>query len=124
MTDQTRKQLEAIERQHSPPQRLVRRVRIILQGAAGVDVRQSAAHLGLSRSTVQRWRARWRATDGQPLHERLADAPRSGAPATFTAQQVCSLIALACEPPSAYNLVQTHWTQAALAHVAVQEGLV
>jgi hypothetical protein len=31
---------------------------------------------------------------------RLADAPRSGAPATYTPEQICVLVAMTCEKPS------------------------
>ncbi len=54
---------------------------------------------------------------------RLADAPRSGAPAHFTAEQVCAIIALACEPPSACGRPITHWSQNELAREAVKRGL-
>ena len=33
------------------------------------------------------------------MAERLSDAPRPGAPGKFTPEQVCAIIALACEAP-------------------------
>ncbi len=39
----------------------------------------------------------------------LADAPRSGAPATFTPEQVCQIVALACEDPERSGRPITHW---------------
>jgi hypothetical protein len=51
----------------------------------------------------------------------LADAPRSGIAPTFTAEQVCQIIALACEPPPAH---WSHWTRAALSEEAVKRGIV
>src|SRR6266568_4087859 len=51
--------------------------------------------------TVRYWRRRWRqAADGQSVAERLTDAPRSGAPATYTPEQICAVIAMTCEKPS------------------------
>ena len=49
---------------------------------------------------VQRWRRRWLATQTiADILVRLADAPRPGAPATYTPEQVCAIVALACERP-------------------------
>jgi hypothetical protein len=54
--------------------------------------------------TVRLWRQRW--LDLQPIspddlsiEERLADLPRPGAPARFTADQICKITELACEKP-------------------------
>jgi transposase len=124
LTDKPRRRLEAIVRQHSAPQNRVTRARIILLGAAGMGVRETAAQLGIGRATVQRWRARWQAGAGRPLHERLADLPRPGTPATFTPEQICAIIALACEAPGDSGLPITHWTHAALAAEAVARGIV
>ena len=40
----------------------------------------------------------------------LSDAPRPGAPATFTAEQVSQSVALACEPPELSGRPINHWT--------------
>ena len=100
LTNKPRRRLEAIVRQHSAPQSLVTRARIVLLGADGVGVRESAERLGLGHATVQRWPAGWQASAGRPFHERLADLPRPGTPATFTPEQICAIIALACEAPA------------------------
>ncbi len=42
--------------------------------------------------------------------ERLADAPRSGTPARITAEQVCRIVALACEAPAASGRPISQWT--------------
>jgi len=73
---------------------------------------------------VQRWRARWRDSEGQSFAERLCDAPRPGTPPTFTPEQICAIIALACEAPSDSEQAFTHWTQAALAEAATERGIV
>src|SRR5262245_16567054 len=76
--------LERLVRTHSTPQQLALRGRIILQAADGVGVRASARELGIWPKTVRYWRKRWRtAAQRQSVAERLADAPRSGAPAVF-----------------------------------------
>jgi putative transposase len=51
--------------------------------------------------TVRYWCGRWRqAPPAQPVPERLCDAPRSGAPATYTPEQICAVIAMTCKKPS------------------------
>jgi transposase len=119
-----RHRLEAIVRQHRAPQSLVLRARIILMAGDGVGVHETARELDLGRATVQRWRKRWRTSEGEPFAERLCDAPRPGTPPTFQPEQICQIIALACEPPSASDRPFTHWTQATLAVAAVEGGVV
>ena len=89
--------LERMVRAHGTPQQLALRARIILLAASGTGVRATARELMIEPRTVRHWRQRWLTGTGEAA-ERLADAPRSGAPATFTAEQVCAIIALACEP--------------------------
>src|SRR5580693_7507452 len=83
-----REALEALLRAHSTSQQLALRIRIILQAADDVGVRESARELAVWPKTVRYWRGRWRqAPPTQSVPERLADAPRSGAPATYTPEQ-------------------------------------
>jgi hypothetical protein len=89
---------------------------------------------------VQTWRTRWLAAaprleaaeaEGnstaeltQQIVALLADAPRAGAPPTFSAEQICQLLALACESPTESRRPVTHWTPAELADEAVHRGIV
>jgi transposase len=117
--------LERLRRTHRTPQQLALRAWIILLAADGKGVRETARLVGVEAKTVRRWRRRWLAAkDADSVANRLADAPRSGAPATFTAEQVCAIVALACEPPSASGCPTTHWSQSELARAAVRRGLV
>ena len=118
-------QLESLVRAHSTPQQVALRARIILLAGEGVGVSEAADRLGVWRKTVSCWRQRWLA--GAPaasVGERLADIPRPGAPATFTPAQICSIMALACEPPEASGLPISHWSQSDLAREAQKRGLV
>jgi len=54
----------------------------------------------------------------------LADDPRPGTPATFKPEQICQIMALACEPPEASGRPTSHWTARELAEEAVQRGIV
>jgi putative transposase len=55
---------------------------------------------------------------------RLSDAPRSGAPATFTPEVICEIVALSCEDPEVLDLTLSHWSQSELARQAVRRGIV
>jgi putative transposase len=132
--------LERLGRRATSPQRLVRRVTIILAAAAGRNNDQIARRCGLAREMVQTWRHRWlvaapqlavaEAGGGtaaeltQQIVAVLADAPRAGAPPTFSAEQICQILALACEPPAESGRPVTHWTPAELAAEAVHRGIV
>ncbi len=98
---------------------------IIRLAGDGKGVRETARMEGAEAKTVRFWRRRWLAgKDEDRVADRLADAPRSGAPATFAAEQVCAIVALACEPPSASGRPITHWSQSELAREPVKRGLV
>ena len=125
LSPEQRTALERLRRAHHTPQQLALRAWIILLAGDGRGVRETARLTGVEAKTVRLWRRRWlAATDADGVADRLADAPRSGAPATFTAEQVCAIVALACEPPSASGCPITHWSQSALARAAVERGLV
>src|SRR5258706_10363543 len=120
-----RKELEQLVRSHSTPQQLAMRARVILHAAAGVGVRESGRELGVWPKTVRYWRKRWwLAAKGQSVADRLADAPRSGAPATFTPQQICAVVAMTCEKPSESERPISHWSQRDIADEAIRHGLV
>src|SRR5215468_8824254 len=60
----------------------------------------------------------------QSVSERLADAPRSGAPATYTPEQICAVIAMTCEKPSESERPISHWSRREIADEAIRRGLV
>lgn len=124
VTDREHQQLEALVRQQTCPQQLAVRARIILLAGRGVGVRPTADELDIGRSTVQAWRRRWLENSGVSVAERLSDAPRPGTPPTFTPEQVCGIIALACEPPQDSGRPITHWSQREIADEAIKRGIV
>jgi transposase-like protein len=124
-TAEQTKELAALIRAHSTPQKLAERARIIMLACEGVSVSETARQLGTWRKTVHRWRKRWLEADSTATTaERLSDAPRSGAPGKFTPEQVCAIVALACESPKANDLPITHWSQCELARQAIERGIV
>lgn len=120
-----REALEALVRAHSTSQQLALRARMILHAADNIGVRESARELDVWPKTVRYWRGRWRqAPAAQSVSERLADAPRSGAPATYTPEQICAVIAMTCEKPSESERPISHWSQREIADEAIRRGLV
>lgn len=129
--------LTALLRRSSCPQALALRVQIILGAAADQRNEPLARQLGCTPNTVRKWRSRWAAAAphlavaaaARPALERaiaaaLADAPRPGTPATFTAEQIIHIINLACRPPDQVGRPVTAWTPRELADEAVNQGLV
>src|SRR6478736_5268212 len=124
--------LTRLVRAHTTPRKLAERARMILLAAAGTGVRDIARQLGVWPKTVRHWQRRWRsapvpsAKNGDAaIAQRLADAPRPGAPATFTPEQICAIVALACEQPAAASdLPLSHWSRSELARCAVERGII
>jgi putative transposase len=111
-------------RAHKTPQHYSFRAHIILLLADGHNAPVVARRLGTSRRTVRLWRRHWLARPEGTVAERLQDAPRPGAPATFRAEQWCQIMALACEPPEASGRPISHWTPRELADEARKRGIV
>jgi transposase len=117
---------------------LVQRAMIVLLGFAGLLNEEIALRVGLNRQQVGLWRQRWRdaweslcvweCTQPHRLKEAildtLSDAPRPGAPATFTAEQVAQIVALACEPPKLSGRPIDHWTLRELRDEAILRKIV
>jgi putative transposase len=129
--------LEGLVRQPSCPQALAFRARIVLAAATGQRNEPLAQHLGCTPKTVRKWRARWVAAAAQlavaeavphdlqtTIAAVLADAPRPGAPDTFTAEQIVQIIALACTPPADSGRPVAAWTPRALAEEAITRQIV
>ena len=129
LTADERQGLETLVRRHSTPQQVATRARSVLAAAAGRPLVQIAHDVGLSRESVRLWRDRWLALQDIPLAdlsvaERLADAPRPGAPARMTAEQVCQVVALACEAPVASGRPISQWTHQEIAAEIMRRGIV
>ena len=124
LSEAERQALHTLIRAHKTPQHLSFRAQVILLLAEGLTAPEVARRLGTTRTTVRRWRRHWLKRHGCTLPERLQDAPRPGAPATFSAEQRCQIIALACEPPEASGRPISHWTPRELADEACKRGLV
>jgi transposase len=124
LSEEERHALHTMIRAHKTPQHLSFRAQIILLLAEGLSAPDVARRLGTTRTTVRRWRRHWRTRQGCVVPERIQDAARPGAPATFSAEQWCQVIALACEPPEASGRPISHWTPRELADEAGKRGIV
>ena len=129
LTTQERQGLETLVSRHSTAQQLALRGRIILQAGAGLNNSQIAGEVGLSVQTVRLWRNRWvglqaARLEDLSLEERLRDAPRPGAQARITPEQVCQIMALACEAPSQHGRPISQWTSREVADEIIQQGIV
>lgn len=127
LSEEERKELGIMVRQHSTPQQLAKRGRMILQAAEGQRNAEIARELSVSVDTVRTWRGRWISLQAIPLSdltvsERLADVPRPGKPSHITAEQQCQIVALACEQPKERPI--SHWTGKEIAQEIMQRGIV
>ena len=130
VSQRQREVLEQVVRRGKSQRQHVTRARIVLMGSAGFGNQEIAAKLDIDRKTVYNWRTRWVSqtdhlsrieeaeADDSVLSEAvlsaLSDAPRSGAPVTYTAETVCQIIAVSCEDPLACGYPISHWTPQAL----------
>lgn len=142
VTARQRRVLARLVRAARTPQAVATRARVVLAAADGASTRGLAQWLSVARNTAQAWRDRWAAAEeallaaeaeGGPGDDRalaavvrgvLADAPRPGAPPKFTGEQVCAVVALACESPPGSDRPTSHWTPREIADEAVTRGIV
>lgn len=130
-----REALERITRRHLAPQNLLRRVRIVLEASQGRSNTAIADRLQINRDTVITWRRRYAEAQpdleevpseklGEAIESVLADRPRSGAPPTFSPEEVAQIMALACRDPEETGRPISHWTAGELADEAQKQGIV
>jgi putative transposase len=132
--------LQKIIRGHHNPQSLVTRAKIVLGSAQyGKRNKQIARELDINQQTVKTWRGRWQEGEAmlqtieqegeekelqQAIEQLLTDQPRSGKPPTFSAEQVCQIIAVACESPALSNRPINEWTPRELADEVIKREIV
>src|SRR5262252_5208703 len=129
LSGQERVDLERLVRAHTTGQQLALRARIVLMAGDGWNNLQIARELGVDDETPGHWRRRWLDFAEVPLEEvrvakRLADAPKPGAPPKFTPEQICQIIALACERPADCGRPISQWSHSELADEIVRRGIV
>lgn len=115
------------------------RSKIILLAFEGKLNQDIAAQVDLDRLQIGLWRRRWsrsfdalvaiecretKATLTRAIQAVLSDAPRSGSPGKFTAEQVTQILAVACEPPEKSDRPINRWTHRELTDEVIQRGIV
>jgi putative transposase len=123
LTIEEHEELERLVRGHTTGQQVAVRARIVLLAADGLSTEAIARRLSIDADTVRLWRARWRTTTGSAA-ARVADAPKSGRPARITPEQICRIIALACEIPAGSDRPISQWSARELADEIIHRGIV
>jgi putative transposase len=132
--------LEQIVRRPSSPQGIVSRAKVVLKAASGNNNAQIARELDIEVKTARKWRGRWIGVEAELstveaeedgdkrllllIEAVLSDAPRPGAPVTFSAEEVVQIVAIACEPLEVSGRPISHWTPREVAEEAVERGIV
>lgn len=140
LTSTLEKVLEQIARCYTNPYYLVLRAKIILLVATGVNSTKVARQLDVDPDTVGKWRTRWSLVEASLLtavdedvttkeltalvEGALADAPRSGAPDTFSPEQLVRIVAVAREDPRESGREISHWTRRELADEVIERRIV
>lgn len=131
--------LQSIVRKTHCPQAVALRARAVLAAARGANPSDAARELGCSRLVARRWPQRFAQVQRQwgdaaaqwnpkvltdKVLDVLEDAQRCGTPATFTAQQMCQIMAVAVERPQDCGRPVSHWTARELADEVCKRQIV
>jgi len=139
ITEQQQQILTEFSRSTQMPHAEVVRAKIILYRCAGESNSSIVGKIGCHRNTVTKWCRRWHRkqamlaeiekeatpqTYRKIIKAALMDEERTGRPNTFTAEQLCQIMAVACQPPEELGYPVTHWTAPELALEVVKQNIV
>jgi transposase len=139
VTEEQHEILQQIANARTASQQLIQRANVILLAFPGMLNAKIAEQVGLNRQQVGLWRRRWadswqaliaiecsenRATLKRSIEQTLSDAPRSGAPCTFSAEQVTQILAIACESPKLSGRPIDNWTHRELTDEVIKRQVV
>jgi transposase len=120
LTAEERATIEKLARSRTEQARLVERAQIILGLADGERPSHLALRLRVARPKLYRWLTRFNSHGLAGLQ----DEPRSGRPATYSADEVSELIAVALSKPADLELPFASWTLDRLqAYLNEQKGI-
>ena len=114
------------------------RANMILDAIKGIVNNKIGLSYGVSRNVVSRWLNRFlsslqtlnRIAKKRPeelyskLRAVLSDSPRSGRPPVFDAVIRTQIIGIACNSPSDYGLIRSHWSLPVLRQAIISQGIV
>ena len=118
---------------------IAQRANIILMGYDKTLNQEIADAIRMHRNQVGIWRTRWRdsfdalvaiecrestAMLKRMIVQVLSDAPRSGRPGTYSAEQVTQILATACERPEQSGRPVDRWTSRELTDEVIGRGIV
>lgn len=106
LTEEEEQAIGCLARSRTAPVRLVERARIVRLAHQGRRVPAIAAEVGVSVPVVRTWLKRFNAGGVSGL----ADAPRSGRPATYPPETVGEVVAASLTKPEALGLPFGSWT--------------
>jgi transposase len=129
LSEEEQTALVQLTKRHKSGQQLVLRAQIVLAAGSGHSNVKIAQELSVSVETVRLWRDRWVAGQGLALkargvEERLADAPRPGAPARISAEQRCQMEVLAGVAPDQSGRPISQWSGGEIAQEMIKRGIV
>lgn len=131
--------LTKISTSRSLPKSLITRAQIILYASKGLQNKEISSKVSLTREMVGVWRKRWNVAQEillemekeeeelkhkQKINAILSDNEKPGVTPKFTAEQVCQILAVACEKPEDSNLPLSHWSLPALRLEVIKRGIV
>ena len=117
--------LEKIVNKQTTPQNIAKRARIILMANSKEHKNMEIAkYVGMDVGEITKWTKRWIEESDIDINLRLQDKPRSGRPSIITAEQWCKIMAMACEKPEDYGIVETHWSHSTLTAAIIKEKIV
>ncbi len=105
-TPEEKRVIAKLSRSQTASARLVERAKILQLGSEGQSVPQIGEAVGLHEKTVRKWFKRF---EQQGLSG-LEDAPRSGAPSRYTAENKARVLEAARTRPSDLGLPYGSWT--------------
>jgi len=119
-------------------QHMKKRSEIIIRASEGESTRSISRAIKMDKGSVREWRNRYASANEELakteaetpkklrglIEKVLSDAPRCGAPSTFTDEQKACIIALACELPENLGLPFSHWSPSLLRKEAIKRGIV
>ena len=139
LTKRQKSTLERIASMTTTQFRYRQRIQIILEAVSGKSNLLIAKEKGVTRSLVQRWLTRWEKANNllveleceekgykylDGILKIFTDEIRSGSPTKFTAEQICNIIAIACENPDDSGHAVSHWSRVSIAKEAIERGIV
>jgi len=139
LTSKQRELLNQISSGRTSERAHAERAQIILLCAEGKTNYRIGKELDICEQVASKWRKRWQLKAGQlaqaeteeekgeymkRILELLDDAPRSGCPGKFSAEQICQILSVACEAPEESEHPLSHWSLTSLVGEVVNRGIV